>query len=119
MHRVPQISPKDANEKIKENDNFLILDVRENHEVSFSHLKQTEFTHIKMREIQSRYHELPKDKEIGVLCRSGARSAQVALFLNNNGYNAMNIAGGINNWSDTVDPSIPKYALRSSQIIPL
>jgi adenylyltransferase/sulfurtransferase len=45
-----------------------------------------------------------------VHCRSGARSAKAVAFLLKNGYpKAVNLRGGILEWIDRVDPSMPKY----------
>ena len=44
-----------------------------------------------------------------VLCRSGRRSLEVAKFLQQNGFKAVNLAGGILAWSRDVDATIPTY----------
>ena len=119
MNRVSQITPKEAKQKLDANNgNFLIIDVREDNEVNFSSIKE-KFIHVKLSEFQTHINEIPKDKELGILCRSGSRSAQVTNFLNYHGYNAVNISGGINYWADSVDSSIQKYALRNHHIIPM
>ena len=120
MFRVPSISPLEAKEKLESSDNFIIVDVREDYELEFVSLNHsTEFKHIRMREIPQRMSELPKDKEIGVLCRSGARSAQVTQFLRQQGYSAFNINGGILLWSDQIDPSLRKYKTMNGRAFPL
>ena len=48
-------------------------------------------------------------KEIVVICRSGARSAQATRQMRAAGLNAKNLAGGVLRWSDEVDPRMPKY----------
>lgn len=49
---------------------------------------------IPLPEIQKRFAELPKDKQILVYCRSGRRSAAAAGFLVDQGYNVVNVKGG-------------------------
>jgi rhodanese-related sulfurtransferase len=45
-----------------------------------------------------------------VMCHHGGRSERVASFLAANGYdNAVNLAGGIDAWSTSVDPTVPRY----------
>lgn len=118
MFRIPSISPSEAKTKLESNnDNFIIIDVREDYEIEFTSLENTK--NIRMREIPQRLDELPKDKEIGVLCRSGARSGQVTQFLRQQGFDAYNIHGGILAWSDTIDSSIKKYRDIRGQIYPL
>jgi rhodanese-related sulfurtransferase len=45
-----------------------------------------------------------------VMCHGGVRSARVTSYLNANGYEAaVNLAGGIDAWSESIDPGIPRY----------
>jgi rhodanese-related sulfurtransferase len=54
--------------------------------------------------------ELPKDRDIVVICHHGARSQQVALFLVNSGFNRVhNLQGGVHAWALQVDPTMPRY----------
>ena len=54
--------------------------------------------------------EIPRDKEIIVHCKMGGRSARAADYLRQQGYaNVKNLKGGILDWSDKIDPSVPKY----------
>ena len=86
----------------------LLLDVRENWEVETCHLEGS--THIPMNLIPIRVSELEDDREIVCVCHHGARSMQVAAFLERNGFsNITNLTGGIHAWAVQVDPSMPKY----------
>ena len=63
-----------------------------------------------MRSVPARYLELERDRPIACLCHHGARSAQVAHFLIQNGFTAVvNIHGGIDAWSQQRDPGVPTY----------
>ncbi|WP_157156114.1 MULTISPECIES: rhodanese-like domain-containing protein [unclassified Diaminobutyricimonas] len=73
-----------------------IVDVREQSEFDEVHVDAVTF--IPMSQIESRIEELPHDETLYVLCRSGARSARVAAYLEHNGYDAVNVAGGIMEW---------------------
>ena len=54
--------------------------------------------------------ELSTDRDIAVLCHSGRRSALVVRFLRANGYpRALNVTGGIDEWSREIDPEVPRY----------
>ena len=65
---------------------------------------------IPMREIPGRFEELPKDKDIVVMCHHGMRSQQVAGFLVQRGFEKIfNLSGGIDAWSREVDPKVPLY----------
>ena len=86
----------------------LLLDVREPDEIATASIAGA--TAIPMREIPERLAELPHDRPIAVLCHSGARSGRVAAYLNQNGFpEAVNVAGGIDAWSRSIDPSVPTY----------
>ncbi|MFV2016463.1 MAG: rhodanese-like domain-containing protein, partial [Candidatus Heimdallarchaeota archaeon] len=83
------------------------VDVRENKELIVASVKGAQ--HIRIGDIPRRINELPKQKEIGLLCHTGVRSGQVAVFLRQHGFNAINIQGGIDLWSRSVDSTVPRY----------
>ena len=88
-----------------------LLDVRRAHEEQISSIEGTD-ARIMHLEIPSRLEELPTKNDIVVYCRSGQRSAAVARFLVDNGLTngiVYNLVGGINAWSDEVDPATTKY----------
>jgi len=70
-----------------------ILDVREPAEWSMGTLPDAVL--ISQNEIVRRLDELPKERPVLCVCRSGGRSANVAAFLAFNGYEAANMAGGM------------------------
>ena len=88
-------------------DKYILLDVREPHEVIFA--KVDPHVHIPMGAIPIRYEELDKTIPIVVMCHSGVRSAQVCQFLEPRGFDVTNLEGGIDAWSQLVDPSVPRY----------
>ena len=63
-----------------------------------------------MREIPSRLAELDPAQPVVCICHHGARSAQVVAFLERSGFESVyNLAGGIDAWSQDVDPSVARY----------
>jgi rhodanese-related sulfurtransferase len=89
-------------------DDLVLLDVREPHEVDFCVIEGS--VHIPLGQIPVRMKELDPDKEIVVVCHHGARSFQACAFLRSRGFeNVYNLDGGIDAWSVSVDPSIPRY----------
>jgi rhodanese-related sulfurtransferase len=105
---VNEISVAELAKKHKAGEDFILLDVREPDELAIASIPWA--LAIPMGDVPVRYEELPKDKPIAVLCHGGTRSGRVTKFLNENGYpNAVNVAGGIRDWSITIDPSVPEY----------
>jgi rhodanese-related sulfurtransferase len=90
----------------------VVLDVREPWELQTASVKADgfELLPMPMRTVPARYLELDRDQPIACLCHHGARSAQVAHFLMNQGFTeVVNIHGGIHAWSQERDPSVPVY----------
>jgi rhodanese-related sulfurtransferase len=105
---VTQLTARDLQKRLKEGNAPVSLDVREPYEISTASLPGT--LNIPMREIPNRVEELPKDKEMVVMCHHGMRSMQVAGFLAQRGFDKIyNLSGGIDAWSKEVDPSVPVY----------
>lgn len=91
-------------------DSFLLLDCREQDEWDFCRIDGAML--IPMSELQSRAPELEpyRDSEIIVYCHHGVRSLRVAMWLQQQGFrHAASMAGGIEEWSMTVDPDVPRY----------
>ncbi|KQQ27523.1 rhodanese-like domain-containing protein [Frondihabitans sp. Leaf304] len=73
-----------------------LLDVREQHEWDAGHAPGAHL--LPMSEIGVRVSEVPDNREILVVCHLGGRSAQVTNALRQNGYNAVNVLGGMVAW---------------------
>lgn len=78
-------------------DSIQILDVREPSEWNAGHIEGAQ--HIPMGELSARQNEVAKDTQIVCVCRSGARSGQVAKALARAGYDSANMQGGMQAWS--------------------
>ncbi len=74
-----------------------MLDVREAAEWQAGHAPTAR--HLPMSEFTGRIDELPGDDPLYVVCRSGARSAQVVAYLTGKGYHAVNVEGGMQAWA--------------------
>ncbi len=104
---IPEITATEFLQRRARGDSLTLLDVREDWEISVASVQGV--VHIPMAQVQARLAELDRNKDIVVLCRSGRRSLEVAKFLQLNGFQAINLAGGILAWSRDIDPSIPTY----------
>jgi rhodanese-related sulfurtransferase len=92
---------------------LVLLDVREPWELQTARVtppEGMELVAIPMNEIPGRLRELDPARPVACLCHHGARSQRVAAFLVQNGFDDVaNIAGGIDAWSATRDPAVPRY----------
>ena len=105
---VPVIDVQALDKKIKNKDDFILLDVRTDREYFLSSIQGS--IHIPMNTIPENIDKLDKDKEIVVLCKSGIRSEKVCEFLiKNNFKNPKNLTGGIVEWSKQIDSSLIIY----------
>ena len=99
------INAQQLHEQLEHGDDLYLLDVREPHEWSTGHL--TNSIHIPMREVPARLADIPRDRDVVVICRSGARSANVQQFLKANGITRVkNLIGGLMGWKRDVDPGM-------------
>jgi len=106
---IPQITVQELKAKQDRGDKFFLLDVREPHEVPIASLGAPL---IPVGSLEARIGEIPvaKDAEIVIHCRSGARSQKAALILKSAGFTHVeNLAGGILDWADKIDPTMAKY----------
>lgn len=86
----------------------LVLDVRERWEYERCHLPDSLL--IPMNEVPARLGEIPRTRDVVVLCHHGARSLQVAHFLDHQGYGRiLNLAGGIDAWARSIDIAMSVY----------
>jgi rhodanese-related sulfurtransferase len=81
-----------------------LLDVREDDEWTAGHAPDA--VHIKLADVPARSAELPRDRELYIICRSGRRSAYAAEGLLAAGLNAINVADGMTGWAVAGRPMI-------------
>ena len=94
--------------KLDRRDDFVLLDVREPHEVQIGKIPGSIL--IPLGDLEKRASELNRNSEIVVHCKSGGRSSKAVEYLRKSGFtNVKNLTGGILAWSDKIDPSVPKY----------
>jgi molybdopterin/thiamine biosynthesis adenylyltransferase/rhodanese-related sulfurtransferase len=106
---IPQMSVEEFKARSDAGTAPFLLDVREPHEYAIVNLGAPQ---IPVGSIEQRYNEIPvpKDAEIVVHCKSGARSQKASLALKAAGFtNVSNLAGGILAWADRIDTTLPKY----------
>ncbi len=93
---VPAVNPREARELLKGKQPPFLLDVRQPAEYHAGHI--TGATLIPLGELRMRTDELPQDREILCVCRSGSRSSAAARQLASIGYKTLNLSGGMSAW---------------------
>ena len=85
-----------------------MLDVREQAEWDIARI---EGAHLKpLSTLEGNFEDIPKDKSIYCFCKLGPRSVKAVEFLKSKGYSrVVNIKGGIQAWSEEIDPTIARY----------
>ena len=103
-----EMTPKELKTVLDEGGKPIILDVREPQEYDICRLPDSVL--IPLGQLGERMEELNPDDEIVVHCKMGGRSAKAVEQMLKAGFtNVKNLTGGIDRWSQEVDPSVPRY----------
>lgn len=93
---IPQVSPQEVETLLSTPDVPVLVDVREPDEFAAGHVPGSRL--IPLGSLQARLAEIPRDRDVVMICRSGARSARATQALLEAGYQARNMAGGMLAW---------------------
>ena len=105
---IDDVTPTEFVRLLDDNAGWQVLDVREPWEFAVSALEHAIL--MPMGDVAGRLAELDNTRPTAVLCRSGVRSRKGAEFLAERGFTKLiNIAGGINAWSQEVDATLEQY----------
>jgi rhodanese-related sulfurtransferase len=105
-----EISPSELSTKLAAGkpDELILLDVREPWEYATAKIESSVL--MPMGEIPARLQELDPDAHIVTICHAGVRSMNVAVWLRNQGLERVqSLRGGIDAWSQEIDPRVPRY----------
>lgn len=121
---VQEMSVRELKARLDKGDDVLVLDVRDPHEWQISALEGTlripkgqieaaknDVLNGRKRREDTVLAQIPDDREVILMCRSGKRSADSIKFLREAGYTntLINVTGGILAWADQIDTSMAKY----------
>jgi rhodanese-related sulfurtransferase len=102
-----EIGCKKVKEWSEQNKPYSLLDVRRDDERELSNIGGI---HIPLHDLEKRFGELDPNKRPWVVyCHHGVRSLYATQFLKMHGFDALSLRGGIEEWSTTVDPTVPRY----------
>lgn len=98
---MKSISASDLKDQLAQGKQLNIIDVREPGEVAGGKIPTA--TNIPLGLLEFRMHELDKSKEYIMVCHAGGRSTQATLFLESQGFNVINMTGGMLAWDGDVE----------------
>ena len=104
---MKSITVQELHRLMNNKEQIALVDVREKGERVMASIKGS--THVPMMAIPHQLEIFNKDEPIYLLCHSGVRSAQACLYLEQQGFESVNIIGVIHAWSTEVDSSVPTY----------
>ena len=114
---APEVSVHDVTAKQKEGPKFFLVDVRELKELELATRPEGEFISMPLSDLRERRLDAVPDKlrqnkdtDVVLFCHKGLRSAQVTVFLRQQGWsNAVSMDGGIDAWAEEIDDSVGRY----------
>lgn len=107
---MQQISPRQLDDWLRDGGRTkpVLLDVREQWEFDACHIPGSR--HMPMRTVPARYVELDPNSDTVVICHHGARSFQVAMFLESQSFGGViNLQGGMAAWARDVETGMRQY----------
>lgn len=101
-YALKDVTPEEGQRRVQAG--ALLVDVREPNEFDEVHAQGAHL--LPLSEFEARFQELPKDRPLVMICRSGARSARAGQYLLENGYtDVVNLEGGTLAWKDAGLPT--------------
>ncbi|MES9881429.1 MAG: rhodanese-like domain-containing protein [Sedimenticola sp.] len=111
--QVKDIDSLELSDRLASNDAPLLLDIRSEAEVVQGVLPNSD--HLPMQLIPIKMHDFPKERDVVLYCRSGARSYHACMFLMQQGIgNVINLRGGIIDWARKGKEVVPYWQERAS-----
>ena len=105
---IPTISVAELKQKIDQRSETMLLDVREPFEYEIARIEGA--TLVPLAQLNGRLEELPRDRDIIAICKSGVRSAYAVQLLQLSGFpRSFNLEGGVDAWAEEIDPSMARY----------
>jgi rhodanese-related sulfurtransferase len=93
----------------------VLIDVREPDEWTAGHVPHA--VHVPLGELAGRLADLPEDGQVYLVCRSGGRSARATAYLNQNGWDAVNVDGGMKAWAAAGRPMVSEEPGAQPEVI--
>src|SRR5579863_5812814 len=111
MGEALEISPKEAQARLANENGAVLIDVREPEEFAVARVEGAEL--VPMQKVPAelqRLEAMADERDLMVMCHHGVRSLNVVAWLRERGIeNCFSVAGGIDQWSVEIDPAVPRY----------
>ncbi len=105
---VPEVSVQEFKAVYDAGQGFFLVDVREPSEWGIARIEGA--VHIPLAMLEDRAHEIPRNCPVYCYCKLGGRSAKAVRMLRGLGFdNVVGLAGGLQAWSEEIDPDVPQY----------
>lgn len=91
-----EIDIEGLREQLQGEQDTVLIDVREPEEYAQAHVPGAQL--IPMGQLASRLDEVPRDRTVYVICRTGNRSGQMGPLLDAHGFDSVNVVGGTKAW---------------------
>jgi len=102
------VAGTEVKQRLDRGEKITLLDVREQWEYDLARIEGA--TLIPLAQLETRKAELSPDDEIVIYCHMGVRSQRALFYLQYHGFTKLkSLSGGIEAWSTTVDPKVPRY----------
>ncbi len=101
---LPSVTVTELADLVATDPTTVLVDVREPDEYAGGHVETAVL--IPMAVLPVRVEEIPRDRTVYVICHSGGRSAQVVSWLNQQGYDSVNVEGGTAGWATSGRPVV-------------
>ena len=104
---MTEITPTELHTLLSGDAPPVVLDVREPWETQICMIPGS--LQIPMGSLPHRLQDIPGDRVVAVVCHHGVRSAMAASFLADEGLQAVNVSGGIDEWARAIDREMARY----------
>jgi hydroxyacylglutathione hydrolase len=103
LEQLPLLSVNQLHERLSNGDDIIVLDVREEDEWDDGHLEGA--LHIYVGHLEEKFKEIPREKEVAVMCTVGHRSGLASSILLREGFKGVhNVLGGVEAWTNAGYP---------------
>jgi len=103
-----EITPKEVKQRLERGEKLLLVDVRQQWEFDMCRIDGAKL--VPLNVLPGSLEAFANAEDVIVYCHHGRRSLDAVVFLRQQGVQgARSMAGGIERWSQEIDPSVPRY----------